>query len=462
MKAGFQRAIRDDTEQDHWNEVHNQLLAIQRKAIGTTDSQKPSGENNQSLSSQSPKSNQKENSAAQDIFQSDVSLVYYINTEGTHFADSPCDWNTEGKFNRLPKGAEVIITDTGEKEHFNNVSDEMKWVKVHLESVPFKKYEGGFKAVFVRYDGWVMKKYLSLLAQQPVSDEGNNKTVQPYPPAASAFHGIAPYKMAFEKQTPGFEFSLAGEQIAAGPFMLTPNCIKKGDKTEVVYYTATDYGKSLNAYIVGPGDLDTFITYNSFYAKHAQEGAQGMQTFEQRQAEANPSYNHAGYSYQDYSAMAMSCGMKGDWGGYWHYLGKAWGAALTDPFWWANVGTMYVVTVPETPVVTEMPTNIEPPITTETPIITEAPLSDANLTLRSDITLSGGRSGELVKDLTGPPNSVLKGSQGRIYITNSEGEVIWDITIQRAKPVTPGVGFTGEKMLPTKQQLNFLNQIWGE
>jgi hypothetical protein len=32
------------------------------------------------------------------------------------------------------------------------------------------------------------------------------------------------------------------------------------------------------------------------------------------------------------------------------------------------------------------------------------------LKLRPDIVLSGGRSGQLVKNLTGPANSVLKGS----------------------------------------------------
>jgi hypothetical protein len=83
-----------------------------------------------------------------------------------------------------------------------------------------------------------------------------------------------------------------------------------------------------------------------------------------------------------------------------------------------------------------------------------------NLALRSDIVLSGGRSGQLVKNLTGPANSVLKGSGNRIYITDDAGKVIWDITKDRAKSVIPGQGF-GPKVAPTQQQLDWHNKIWG-
>jgi len=84
----------------------------------------------------------------------------------------------------------------------------------------------------------------------------------------------------------------------------------------------------------------------------------------------------------------------------------------------------------------------------------------SNLTIRSDIVLSGGRSGQLVKTLEGPTNSVLKGGQGRIFITNDAGKVIWDVTKDRAKSVIPGQGF-GPKITPTQEQLNLLKQIWG-
>lgn len=47
------------------------------------------------------------------------------------------------------------------------------------------------------------------------------------------------------------------------------------------------------------------------------------------------------------------------------------------------------------------------------------------LILRPDITLSGGRSGQLVKNLTGPANSVLRGNGNRIFITNESGQIIW-------------------------------------
>ena len=78
---------------------------------------------------------------------------------------------------------------------------------------------------------------------------------------------------------------------------------------------------------------------------------------------------------------------------------------------------------------------------------------------RSDVVLKGGRSGQLVKSLTGPPNSVVKGNQGRIFITDVKGKVIWDITKDRAKSVIPGHGF-GSKQEPTKEMLNLLKQVW--
>ena len=83
----------------------------------------------------------------------------------------------------------------------------------------------------------------------------------------------------------------------------------------------------------------------------------------------------------------------------------------------------------------------------------------SNLTIRTDIILKGGRSGQLVKTLTGPPNSVVKGGQGRIFITDDAGKVIWDITKDRAKPVIPGQGF-GQKVAPSQEQLDLLKKIW--
>jgi hypothetical protein len=299
-------------------------------------------------------SENKTSSETKDTFLGDPNLVYYINTEGTRFVDAPNDWDTKGKFNRLPKGSQVQITDRGEKEHFNSVSEEMKWVKVHLRGVPMKKYKEGFEEVSGRNDGWLMLKFLSVLPQQPISDEDHQehaktKDKDPYQVAPNAFHGIAPYLMAYEKQTPEFDFSIGSTPIQIGSFKLIPNCINVGGKTEVVYYTATDYNKNLNAYIVGPDSLSTFIAFNDFYSKHAQQGAEKMQTFEERQNEMNSryDYNPDPYSYGEYSAMAIQCGMNGDWKGYWYYLGRAWKSALTDPFWWVNVGSIYAVSVPE-------------------------------------------------------------------------------------------------------------------
>jgi RHS repeat-associated protein len=84
-----------------------------------------------------------------------------------------------------------------------------------------------------------------------------------------------------------------------------------------------------------------------------------------------------------------------------------------------------------------------------------------NLAMRSDIVIKGGRSGQLLKNATGPANSVVKGgAEGRVLITNQKGQVIWDITKERAKSVIPGQGF-GYKVAPTQEQLNLIKQIWG-
>jgi RHS repeat-associated protein len=79
--------------------------------------------------------------------------------------------------------------------------------------------------------------------------------------------------------------------------------------------------------------------------------------------------------------------------------------------------------------------------------------------LRPDVTMSGGRGGSGVKNLTGPPNSAVRGSEGRVFVTNNQGQVVADITKQRVKSVYPGVGF-GDKRPPTQDELRMLEQIW--
>ena len=74
--------------------------------------------------------------------------------------------------------------------------------------------------------------------------------------------------------------------------------------------------------------------------------------------------------------------------------------------------------------------------------------------------LSGGRSGENVKNLTGKPNSAIRGTGDQIYITNDKGQVIRDVTGDRVKEVIPGVGF-GPKRNPTEQELDLLDQLRG-
>lgn len=98
-----------------------------------------------------------------------------------------------------------------------------------------------------------------------------------------------------------------------------------------------------------------------------------------------------------------------------------------------------------------------------TAILTGNSLTAGNrLAIRSDIVLGGGRSGSRVKDLVGPANSVLKGSEGRIYITNELGQVIWDITSDRAKPVIPGKGFGPYEYGDVPSNfLDLINRVWG-
>lgn len=88
-------------------------------------------------------------------------------------------------------------------------------------------------------------------------------------------------------------------------------------------------------------------------------------------------------------------------------------------------------------------------------------MTNTALTLRPDIILKGGRSGQLVKSLEGPANSVFRGSSyGRIYITDDAGRVIWDVTSSRAKSVIPGQGF-GPKVSPTDEMIDLIKLMWG-
>ena len=79
---------------------------------------------------------------------------------------------------------------------------------------------------------------------------------------------------------------------------------------------------------------------------------------------------------------------------------------------------------------------------------------------RPDVRLSGGRSGQGVKNLVGPPNSAVKGGGERIFVTNGEGEIVLDITRDRVKEVIPGVAF-GPKRSPNDAENKLLDQYFG-
>jgi len=96
----------------------------------------------------------------------------------------------------------------------------------------------------------------------------------------------------------------------------------------------------------------------------------------------------------------------------------------------------------------------------ESIVVGDVAVAPRRVALRSDVVLSGGRSGQNVKNLVGPPNSAVRGCGQRIFITNDKGEVILDMTRDRVKPVTPGQGF-GPKRPPTPDEVSLLDQLLG-
>ncbi|MFY9512535.1 MAG: RHS repeat-associated core domain-containing protein [Rubrivivax sp.] len=73
---------------------------------------------------------------------------------------------------------------------------------------------------------------------------------------------------------------------------------------------------------------------------------------------------------------------------------------------------------------------------------------------------SGGRSGEKVKHAKGPPNSAIPSTGDSVWITDGDGNVVADVTPERVKPVTPGVGF-GEKRPPTPAEVELWEEVKG-
>ena len=88
-------------------------------------------------------------------------------------------------------------------------------------------------------------------------------------------------------------------------------------------------------------------------------------------------------------------------------------------------------------------------------------------TYRRDVTLSGGRPGNEVIGLVGPPNSYVLGGGDRVFETNAEGKVIRDITPQRynvRSQNTDPQGFVHEFMdkthrKPTPQDMEILRKM---
>lgn len=81
------------------------------------------------------------------------------------------------------------------------------------------------------------------------------------------------------------------------------------------------------------------------------------------------------------------------------------------------------------------------------------------LKVRPDVILKGGRSGQNVKNAVSEANSVIKGSNGRVFVTDQNGKVILDITKDRVKEVVSGRGF-GPKRPPTAEEIQLIKSIW--
>jgi RHS repeat-associated protein len=74
---------------------------------------------------------------------------------------------------------------------------------------------------------------------------------------------------------------------------------------------------------------------------------------------------------------------------------------------------------------------------------------------------SGGRSGENVKDIVGPPNSAIPSRSGdRVWITDDKGQVVLDVTGGRTKEVVPGQGFGKVERPPTSEELDLLDKVF--
>jgi hypothetical protein len=76
-----------------------------------------------------------------------------------------------------------------------------------------------------------------------------------------------------------------------------------------------------------------------------------------------------------------------------------------------------------------------------------------------------GRSGAGFKNFVGPERSVVRGaSPGRIFDTDDQGRVIFDINRDRVKPVVPRQGRVsgdGRKLTLTEEQLSWIDELWG-
>jgi len=95
-------------------------------------------------------------------------------------------------------------------------------------------------------------------------------------------------------------------------------------------------------------------------------------------------------------------------------------------------------------------------------VVMHLPDGDTIIELRPDFVppSGGGRSGQFVKNLIGPPKSAFRSPKpGRVWVTNAQGQIILDIENDRTKLVQPTTGFQ-EKRDPTPQERDLVLRLW--
>jgi hypothetical protein len=109
------------------------------------------------------------------------------------------------------------------------------------------------------------------------------------------------------------EFTFLGVQVK---YRIVPQCVGKHPNFKVLYYIAYNFRHERSEHAISPDKLDEYLENIDTYYYAACSG-----------------FPEAPYEVG--SALVPIHIMNGEWGEAWSALGRAWGAALKDPQWWA-------------------------------------------------------------------------------------------------------------------------------